>query len=80
MDRVKGTKENKVWTQKGIGPKQEEIGAETGTSWGSLEIPAILVLWGRGCLRVVGLSTKSVASVSVSTGRECFSKLIKRGD
>ena len=49
--------------------KQERIGSETVTSWGSLEIPtiwAVLVLRGRGTFIVVG------ALVSVWIGRDPF--------
>ena len=52
--------------------KQKEIGSETGTSWDSLEIPTnwtILELQSRGCFTEVGLSTRSVALVSLRIER-----------
>ena len=57
------------------GPKQKGIGLETGTFWDSLESPTVwtvLVLWGRGCFIVAGLSTESVVLVSIRTGRDSF--------
>ena len=47
------------------GPKWKEIGSETGTSWGSLEIPLVELC--SDCFIVVGLSTESMTSGSVRT-------------
>ena len=55
------------------GPKQNAVGSEADTSWGSLEIPTIwpaLVLRGRGCFMVVELSIERMAPASIRTGRD----------
>ena len=54
------------------GPKQNNIGSESGTFAGSLESPTtgtVLVFWDGGCFIVMILSTKSVTLVSSRTGR-----------
>lgn len=53
-------------------PKQKRMGWETETSWGSSEILKIwtILVSEAELLLVVGLSTESVAPVSVMTGRD----------
>ena len=58
MNKDRGSKERVSFKE----PKQKGISSETKPSWGSLDIPAsytVLVLGGRDCFIMVGLSTKS---------------------
>ena len=73
MNRGGGTKEKRCVPHRE--PKQKKIVLEIGTCWDILENPIIwtsLLLWGKVCLMIAGISTKSGAPVSISTERDWF--------